>query len=149
MRFISYHRLSGPMGVYFGLPSVGVLLIIFVSLIASVAMSFAQRPYYRGSRLYGSPPLAVRTGLMAAALIPLTVALAGKVNLVTMLTGIGHEKLNVMHRWVAWIMFFLSTVHTIPFFVQDSREGLLRAKFYAKGSLEVTHPFGPWSSVCS
>ncbi|KIW03466.1 uncharacterized protein PV09_05235 [Verruconis gallopava] len=146
IRFVSYRRISGRVGVYLGLPSIGVLILILVSFIVATAMSFTQRPYYRGSRLYGSPPLGVRAGLMAAALIPLIIALGGKVNLVTMLTGIGHEKLNALHRWVGWIMFFLSTVHAIPFFVQESKEGLLRKKFYAQGSLEFTGT--PTYAIC-
>jgi hypothetical protein len=143
VRVVSYRRISGPLGVYFGLPSFGVILILFVSLVASTAMSFAQHPYYRPKRGYGSPPLGVRTGLMAAALIPLTIALAGKVNLVTWLTGIGHEKLNVFHRYVGWILFYLSVVHTLPFFICLAEEGgmaYVKKKFYAPGALEVRSP---------
>jgi hypothetical protein len=140
VRAVSYRRISGPVGQYFGLPSLGVMLILFVSLVASTAMSFAQHPYYRPKRGYGSPPLGVRAGLMAAALVPLTIALAGKVNLVTWLTGVGHEKLNVFHRYVGWILFYLSTVHTLPFFICLVREGgsaYVKEKFYAVGALEV------------
>ncbi|KAF2238176.1 hypothetical protein EV356DRAFT_440975 [Viridothelium virens] len=103
-------------------------------------MTFAVPPYYRARRGFGSPPLAVRTGLVSAALIPLLIALAGKVNLISLVTGYGHEKLNVMHRYVAWMMFILSTVHTIPFFWQEGHEGssYIKAKFYAAGAFEYT-----------
>jgi predicted ferric reductase len=80
------------------------------------AITFGIRPYYRTHYGYGSPPLAIRSGFTAFACIPILVALAGKVNIVTILTGISHEKLNVVHRWVAWISFALAWVHTIPFF---------------------------------
>jgi predicted ferric reductase len=89
----------------------------------------------------GSPPLAIRTGLMAAALIPLIIALGGKVNLVTFFTGLGHEKLNVWHRYTGYLMFILSTIHTIPFFHQLSYEGGIanvHDKFYMPGAYEFT-----------
>lgn len=44
------------------------------------------------------------------------IALAGKANIITLLTGISHEKLNVVHRWVTWISFGLAWVRTLPFF---------------------------------
>jgi hypothetical protein len=44
---------------------------------------------------------------------PIVIALASKANITTLLTGIGHEKLNVVHRWIS---FGLAWVHTIPFF---------------------------------
>ena len=86
-------------------------------------MAFTEHFYYRGKRGYGSPPLGVRTGLMAFALIPLTWATAGKVNIITFLTGIGHEKLNVFHRWTAYLVLYLSIIHTVPFIYQPLHEG--------------------------
>jgi hypothetical protein len=58
-----------------------------------------------------------------------------------MVTGIGHEKLNVFHRYVGWMMFLLGTIHTIPFFVQLNKEGGITAvkeKFYSQGAMEVS-----------
>lgn len=40
-----------------------------------------------------------------------------KANFISVLTGLGHERLNVLHRWLAYICLFLSLVHTIPFYV--------------------------------
>ena len=77
---------------------------------------------------------------MAAAGTPLLVALAGKANLVSALTGIGHERLNVVHRWVSGMVVGLSVVHTIPFIVAPLKDGGRRAlrKQYYKGSFEVS-----------
>jgi hypothetical protein len=85
LRSLSYRRLSGPLGCYLELPSLGVIILLAFFLFSSLVMALVQHPYYRGSRGYGSPPVAVRTGLMAAALYPLTVALAGKVLVVAQL----------------------------------------------------------------
>ena len=94
----------------------------------------------RQHRGYGSPPLAVRTGLMAAAGTPLVVALAGKANFISALTGIGHERLNVVHRWVGGMILGLSVVHTIPFIVAPLKDGgreALRKQYYKKRGFEV------------
>lgn len=40
-----------------------------------------------------------------------------KANMVSMLTGIGHERLNVLHRWGGYLCLFLSLVHTIPYYI--------------------------------
>lgn len=78
-RRFSYRRYAGSAGRLFGLPSFGVFALILLALAGSAALAFFQHPYYRAKRGYGSPPLGVRTGMMATALIPLVIALAGKV----------------------------------------------------------------------
>ncbi|RMZ82788.1 hypothetical protein DV738_g1624, partial [Chaetothyriales sp. CBS 135597] len=140
-RFFAYRRCSGWISSRFGLPSLGILAFMALAILYCLLLTFWQRPYYRNHRGYGSPPLAVRTGLMAVALTPLLFLLSGKANLVTMLTGIGHEKLNIFHRWVGWICFLLSVAHTIPFIVAPLKDGgykALHKQFYTPGGLEYT-----------
>lgn len=112
-----------------------------LSILYCCILTFAVRPYYRAHRGFGSPPLAVRTGLMATALTPWIVALSGKANIITWLTGIGPEKLNVLHRWMSWLCLGLSIVHTIPFIVAPLRDGgpaQLRRQYHKKGGYEVS-----------
>lgn len=116
VRSISYRRLSGSALNWLGLPLNGMLIILISSVLFVVALTFAIRPYYRAHLGYGSPPLGIRCGFMSFACTPILIALAGKANVITLLTGISHEKLNVVHRWVAWITLGLAWVHTIPFF---------------------------------
>ena len=136
IRSVSYRRFSGRIADAFGLPSCGsILVIVGTTTLAAVAM-FAVRPYYRERDGYGSPPLAIRSGMMSLALTPIVVALAGKFNVVTLLTGIGHEKLNTMHRYLAWICFALAVAHTVPFFVAPLKDGglpQLNMDFYTGG----------------
>ena len=78
---------------------------------------------------------------MAVALTPLIIALSGKANLITLLTGIGHEKLNVIHRWTSWLCLGLSVVHTIPFIVAPLKDGghkTLHKQYYKPGAFEVS-----------
>jgi len=119
-RTLAYRRFSGPLILH--LPSHGMVAFLLVGIVFVVALALAVRPYYREHLGYGSPPLAIRTGLMAFACVPLLVALSGKANAITFLTGISHEKLNVVHRWVAWVSFGLSLAHTIPFFVASYQD---------------------------
>ncbi|KAL7623127.1 ferric reductase [Parahypoxylon ruwenzoriense] len=141
IRMVNYRHFKGHAADYFGFPSIGALIFLAVTSLFLLLMTFLVHPYYRGRRGYGSPPLAVRTGLMAQALTPIIVALAGKVNFITMITGISHEKLNVFHRWVSYMCLFLSIVHTVPFIVQPLRDGgpdALRKQYYKPGGMEYT-----------
>ncbi|KAI2627282.1 ferric reductase NAD binding domain-containing protein [Hypomontagnella submonticulosa] len=140
-RMVNYRHFKGRVADYFAFPSLGSLAFIAITSLFLLLLTFLIHPYYRGRRGYGSPPLAVRTGLMAQALTPIIVALAGKVNFITMLTGISHEKLNIFHRWVSYMCLFLSIVHTVPFIVQPLREGgpeALRKQYYKPGGMEYT-----------
>ncbi|KAL8828436.1 MAG: hypothetical protein Q9191_002594, partial [Dirinaria sp. TL-2023a] len=141
VRFLSYRRLRGSFFDRLGLPSLGLLTILLLSVLFLCILTFSVRPYYRQHRGYGSPPLAVRTGLMAAACTPLIVVLSGKANLVTLLTGISHERLNIVHRWVGYMCLGLSVVHTVPFLVAPYRDGgyaALHKQFYKPGAFEYT-----------
>jgi len=140
-RALSYRSVGGPTAARWGVPKLGMLIFGIFTLLFFLLMTFLVHPYYRERRGYGSPPLAVRTGLMSTALIPLIVALSGKVNIVTWLTGISHEKLNIFHRWASYLCLFLAVVHTVPFIVtplQTCGAAGLRAQFYKPGGFEVS-----------
>ena len=140
IRSITYRRFSGSYSEKLGLPSYGLFIFLLIAIAFCIIATFVQRPYYRLHRGFGSPPLAVRTGLMAVALTPLIVALAGKANLVTILTGVSHERLNILHRWTAWLCLALSVVHTIPFIVAPLKEGgpaALHKQYFSPGAYEV------------
>ncbi|KAL0949689.1 hypothetical protein HGRIS_009726 [Hohenbuehelia grisea] len=54
-----------------------------------------------------------RAGHLAACQVPLIVALAGKNNIISFFTGIGHEKLNVLHRASARTCLLLAWIHAL------------------------------------
>lgn len=142
-RAVAYRRWPGKASDRFGLPSFGMLIFMTLVLLYLLLLTFWARPYYRLYRGWGSPPIGVRTGLMAIATTPLIVALSGKANLITMLTGIGHEKLNIFHRWVGWFTFILSVAHTVPFIVAPLQMPFggahaLHMQYYKKGGFEVS-----------
>jgi len=64
-------------------------------------------------------------------LMPWIVALAMKANLISLVTGISHERLNVLHRWAAYTCLVLSILHTVPFYVTPVWERGARMSFEA------------------
>ncbi|KAG0652140.1 Ferric cupric reductase transmembrane component 7 [Hyphodiscus hymeniophilus] len=131
-RSVMYKRLGIGM-------SLGVALFIGLGVLFLAIATFVQRPYYRARLGFGSSPLAVRSGMMALALTPIIVALSGKYNAVTLITGIGHEKLNVLHRYMGYAYLILSIIHTVPFIVKPLQDGGFKAlheAFYEPASQE-------------
>ena len=123
----------------FSFPSLGAVFIVTAALAFVTCYCFIPQPLYYASIRFGSPPLGIRAGMLAVALMPWIVALSMKANFITMLTGIGHERLNVLHRWAAYICLFLSLVHTIPFYVTPiwDQGGLAVFKTYFTGQTYI------------
>jgi hypothetical protein len=57
--------------------------------------------------------------------MPFVFATAGKSNLITLVTGVSHEKLQVFHRWIAYAFFVTALFHTFPFIVVNIRNGVM------------------------
>lgn len=116
----------------FTFPSLSVMVIVAVSIAASVLYCFLPQPLFYDSMAYGSPPLAIRAGMMSVSLIPWIVVTSSKANLITYLTGIGHERLVVLHRWSAYICSVLAVVHAVPYWYQsvNDPEGYATFKLY-------------------
>ncbi|KAH9888601.1 ferric reductase like transmembrane component [Xylariomycetidae sp. FL2044] len=102
----------------FTFSSLAVLAIGFIALAFVALYTFLKQPLYWESIQYGSPPVAVRSGMIAVAMTPWIVATSMKANLLTLITGIGPERLNVFHRWAGYLCLFLSLVHAVPFYIQ-------------------------------
>ncbi|KAG7835051.1 hypothetical protein KL943_002366 [Ogataea angusta] len=134
-RFIVYRQLPSKICHLFGLPSsVGSLLLIGVVTLYSLLWCFVPHPYYRACLGFGSPPLGVRAGFVSLAFVPFIFIMSGKTNVVGSLTGISHEKLNKYHQTASILCLFFGWVHTIPFYLQNTKEGgtaRLHAKMYS------------------
>ncbi|KAI2787135.1 hypothetical protein POX_f07497 [Penicillium oxalicum] len=98
-------------------PSLAVTAIVLTALVFVVCYCFIPQPLFYSSIALGSPPVAIRAGMLAVAIVPWTVALSTKANLISLLTGLSPERLNGLHRWSAYICLFLSLVHTVPFYI--------------------------------
>ena len=56
------------------------MVFFLAAVLFAIVVTFAARPYYQERRGYGSPPLGVWAGLLAMALMPIIIALSGKVD---------------------------------------------------------------------
>lgn len=125
-----------------GATSFGLGLLILVGFAYPTIYVFAQRPYYEMAPLFGPPPLSGRSGMITLAMTPFVLMLGMKANLISLVTGVGHEKLNVLHRWLGFFMAFFAIVHTVPFIIEPLRNegmGQLKSLFY--------NHFEYWSGV--
>jgi hypothetical protein len=115
IRFWTYRRPNNHYTTRMGLRQIsyGTLTLLTVSTVFFTVLPWPQQQYLRTHLKFGSPPLSVRCALIISALTPLTVALAGKVNVITWITGVGYAKLNVYHRYVSYVIFCLATVHVV------------------------------------
>jgi predicted ferric reductase len=118
--------------IEFVFPSLGVTVLVFLGTAFCVLYCFLPKPLYYQSMAYGSPPVAIRAGMLSVALLPWVVALASRANFISIVTGIGHDRLNVLHRWGAYVCLLLALIHTIPFWVQAIRDpiGFTTFKLY-------------------
>ncbi|WEW56749.1 hypothetical protein PRK78_002200 [Emydomyces testavorans] len=123
-------------------PPLATIVIVTMALIFVTLYSFLPRPLFYKSIRDGSPPLAIRAGMLSVSLLPWIIALSMKANLISMLTGIGHERLNVLHRWGGYLCMFLALVHMIPFYITPVWEDgaleifrqFIKGNFYIYGS---------------
>ncbi|KAF2130942.1 hypothetical protein P153DRAFT_430222 [Dothidotthia symphoricarpi CBS 119687] len=142
LRFYTYRRPTNHLSRALGLQqtSYGTLALFALGMLFILILPWPAHRLLRVRFRFGSPPLSVRCAMMISALTPLTVALAGKVNVVTACTGIGYERLNVWHRGVAWAVFGLGTAHTVPHLIAPVRDGgwSMLDKLYANRARELS-----------
>ncbi|KAI4142339.1 MAG: hypothetical protein LQ340_007376 [Diploschistes diacapsis] len=114
-------------------PSLSIILLVSAAFILVILYTFIPQPLYYASIAFGSPPVAIRAGMLSVAMLPWTIAISMKANFISIITGIGHERLNVLHRWMGYICLVLALIHTIPFYVTPVwTEGALRV-YQAQG----------------
>jgi hypothetical protein len=121
-RMFFYRRFTGKLGEAADL-SYGQLTLLAMTTIFICPLPFYQGYFFRLLFRYGSPPLSVRCAFIISALLPVNLALAGKVNLISMLTGISYAKLNLWHRYVSFLMYYFAVIHLVPHFLAPIREG--------------------------
>jgi hypothetical protein len=128
-------------------PGINVLVLVFAALAFVILYCFIPQPLYWSNILFGSPPLAIRAGMIAVAMMPWIVALSMKANFISMMTGIGHERLNVLHRWLAYLCLLLSLVHMIPFYITPVWTNGALAEFTAAIKKPGVYIYGTGISV--
>ncbi|KAF2124078.1 ferric-chelate reductase-like protein [Dothidotthia symphoricarpi CBS 119687] len=66
-------------------------------------------------------PWADRVGVLAYALTPLSIMLASRESILSLVTGLPYQSFNFLHRWLGYIIFAQSVLHTIGWTVIEVR----------------------------
>ncbi|KAL4863448.1 hypothetical protein BDV12DRAFT_177454 [Aspergillus spectabilis] len=69
----------------------------------------------------GLGPWSDRIGVLAFALTPLSVLLASRESLLSLITGIPYHHFMFLHRWLGYIIFIQSALHTLGWTIVEAR----------------------------
>jgi hypothetical protein len=131
-RFLSYRAYRVP-GLNWNSAPLGILLLGAVGTVYFFCMTLGPKPYYWPTtatlKFGNSPPIANRSGWLSLACFPFIFATAGKSNLITAVTGVSHEKLQVFHRWISYACFVTALIHTFPFIIYNIQQGQMESKW--------------------
>ena len=120
-------------------PTLGRVLLVLAELVVVLVLCFYKLD---PSDQWQWEDVGYRTGFIAAAQLPLVILLAGKNNIVGWLTGVGYEKLNWSHRWVARILFLNVTIHMGFWFTDWARYDYIKVKL--KTDVITQRGFSAW-----
>jgi len=66
-------------------------------------------------------PWSDRVGVIAYALTPLSVLLSSRESILSLVTGLPYQSFNFLHRWLGYIIFAQSALHTIGWCIVEIR----------------------------
>ncbi|KAF2847472.1 ferric-chelate reductase-like protein [Plenodomus tracheiphilus IPT5] len=66
-------------------------------------------------------PWSDRVGVLAYALTPLSVLLSSRESILSLVTGLPYQSFNFLHRWLGYIIFAQSALHTIGWCIIEIR----------------------------
>lgn len=92
----------------FIVPPLGRILLILAELAVVLALCFYKLNPHSARQW---EDVAYRCGYIGLAQLPLIFLLAGKNNIIGVLTGTSYERLNWLHRWAARILLLTVTLH--------------------------------------
>ena len=100
---------------------IGYLTIFtFVGITYKTWTSPIEGSELRNTRV-GLGPWADRIGVMAYALTPLSLLLSSRESVLSLITGIPYHHFNFLHRWLGYIIYLQSALHTIGWTVVEGR----------------------------
>lgn len=66
-------------------------------------------------------PWSDRIGVLAYALTPLSVMLSSRESILSLITGVPYQSFNFLHRWLGYVIFLQSSLHTIAWCIVEIR----------------------------
>ncbi|OBS29662.1 hypothetical protein FPOA_03601 [Fusarium poae] len=91
-------------------------------------------------------PWSNRIGVLAYALTPLTVMLASRESILSLLTGVPYQSFNFLHRWLGYIILAQALLHTIGWIVIETK---LYAPQPAAAMQLITETYMIWGIVAT
>ncbi|KAH7319622.1 ferric reductase like transmembrane component-domain-containing protein [Stachybotrys elegans] len=91
-------------------------------------------------------PWSNRVGVLAYALTPLSIMLASRESILSLLTGVPYQSFNFLHRWLGYIIVVQGVLHTIGWIVIETR---LYAPQPAAALQLVTERYMIWGIVAT
>ena len=89
-------------------PPLGTVLLLLLYVGFVLALEFTNNNV-AGAQYHTS--LGIRAAWLAIAQIPLLILLAGKNNLIGLVTGLSYARLNIFHRWVSRVILLMAVLH--------------------------------------
>jgi predicted ferric reductase len=145
MAYPQIYRLSRPSTRYFNPPALGRCMLLLAYWIVILTALWTNTILTPSSPEYAYKweIVGFRAAWVSVTQLPLIYCLGGKINVISLITGISYERLNWLHRWVARTLFLTVIVHWSFFF----REWWIAD--FVKLELEmmpmVKFGFGAWS----
>ncbi|KAG9247443.1 metalloreductase [Calycina marina] len=99
----------------FYLPTMGPITIMLGYVILIVVASLYK---FNTKNWVQWEDIGYRSGFIAISQLPLITLLSGKRNLIGLFAGVGHERLNWLHRWVSRALFLTVLIH-MGFWLSD------------------------------
>jgi ferredoxin-NADP reductase len=109
---------NGTISRYFNPPALGRCLFLLMYWAVILTMLWSDTILSPASSMYAYKweIVGFRAAWVSVTQLPLIYLLGGKMNLVSLITGISYERLNWLHRWIARTLFFTVIVHWSFFF---------------------------------
>lgn len=125
-REASYPQWTPKSSRFFKVPPIGTIILIVGYLSWVVLLEFVNNNV-EGAQHFTS--LGVRAAWLAVAQVPLLILLAGKNNLIGLVSGVSYERLNVIHRWVSRVLLFMVILHVIFLHLAWNAYGLMQLEY--------------------
>ncbi|CAF3570348.1 unnamed protein product [Fusarium graminearum] len=102
-------------------------LIIYLTIWSFVGMTYHTwiTPVKNMPGVYNTRtslgPWSNRVGILAYALTPLSILLASRESILSLITGVPYQSFMFLHRWTGYIIFIQSALHTITWCIVEIR----------------------------
>jgi len=106
-------------------PAVGKVILVLINIAVLLKLSFHG---FNLKDTWSFEDIGYRLGRITVCQLPLLFLLAGKRNLIGLVTGFSYERINWLHRWAARSMLLIATLHMGYWFTDWDRYKYISAK---------------------